>query len=92
MKSLKFLIDGPHQAKSFSAKKGESTWSCIIISDKTFLSNYISSTSLRNFLSKNINCCMVKAESYSVMIDEVGNFRRLNLSSIPVKNTQNLGF
>ena len=34
---------------------------------------------------------MVKAESYSIMTDEIGKFCMPNLFSIPFKNTQNLG-
>ena len=77
MKSVEFLIDTRHQAKKLvisTPKKGESTWSCIIFTNKTFIPNYILSKCSRNFLSKNIYCCMVQVKSCSIITDEIGKF------------------
>ena len=35
---------------------------------------------------------MIQIKSYSIISDEIGKFRRPNLFSIPVKNSQNLDF
>ena len=72
-------------------RKVKSTWSFIMCNDKIFLSNYISSESLRELCFKTIFCCIVWDKSY-FMIDEIGRFCRLGLFSIPVKNIKILGF
>ena len=95
MKSVEFLIDTRLQAKKlviFTPKKGGSTWSCIIFTNKIFIPNYILSKCSRNFLSKNTYCCMVQVKSYSMITDEIGKFCRPNLFSVPVKNIENLDF
>ena len=77
MKSVEFLIDTRHQAKKLvisTPKKGGSTWSCIIFTNKIFIPNYILSKCSRNFLSKNMYCCMVQVKSCSIITDEIGKF------------------